>query len=127
MIFSEFYCKVRKKQENCVNLHVSRQFGGTQKNRRKMKHYQEIVDEIFGNLYKHRTLRTLFDPNSSEWNETTIEKKLEILKKILESNKITLEQLISGYKNFYKNELANKEHVLNSLENGILILLQNSL
>lgn len=92
-----------------------------------MKHYQEIVDEIFGSLYKHRTLRTLFDPNSSEWNETTIEKKLEILKKILESNKITFEQLISGYKNFYKNELTNKEHVLNSLESGILILLQNSL
>ncbi len=92
-----------------------------------MKHYQEIVDEIFGSLYKHRTLRTLFDPNSSEWNETTIEKKLEILKKILVSNKITFEQLILGYKNFYKNELANKEHVLNSLESGILILLQNSL
>ena len=92
-----------------------------------MKHYQEIVDEIFGNLYKHRTLRTLFDPNSSEWNETTIEKKLEILKKILESNKITFEQLISAYKNFYKNELSNKEHVLNSLEGGILILLENSL
>ena len=44
------------------------------------KHYQEIVDEIFGSLYRHRTLRTLFDPNSSEWSDTTIEKKLEILK-----------------------------------------------
>ena len=92
-----------------------------------MKHYQEIVDEIFGNLYNYRTLRTLFDPNSSEWNETKIEKKLEILKKILDSNKITFEQLISGYKNFYKNELSNKGHVINSLESGILILLQNAL
>lgn len=92
-----------------------------------MKHYQEIVDEIFGSLYKHRTLRTLFDPDSSEWNETTIEKKLEILKRILESDKITFEQLVMGYKNFYKNEITNKEHVLNSFENGITILLQNSL
>ena len=76
-----------------------------------MKHYQKTVYEIFGRLYKHRTIKTLFDPNSSEWNETTIEKKLEILKRILESNKTTFEQLISGYKNFYKNKLANKEQV----------------
>jgi len=92
-----------------------------------MKQYQEIVDEVFGSFYQHRTLRTLFDPYSSEWNETTIEKKLEILKKILASDKITLEQLISGYKNYYQHELANKGHVLNSLDSGILILLQNAL
>ncbi|WP_157466043.1 hypothetical protein [Belliella baltica] len=49
------------------------------------------------------------------------------MKRILESNKITFQQLISGYKNFYKNELANKGHVLNSLEDGILILLQEAL
>lgn len=47
------------------------------------EHYQDIVDEVFGSMYKHRTLRTLFDPNSSEWDETTVEKKLEILKKII--------------------------------------------
>lgn len=69
----------------------------------------------------------MFDPNSSEWNETMIEKKLVILKKILDSNKITFEQLITGYKNFYKNELTNKEHVVDSLESEILTLLQNSL
>jgi hypothetical protein len=91
------------------------------------KHYQEIVDEIFGSLYKYRTLRTLFDPNSSEWNETTIEEKQGILKRILESNKITFQQLILDYKKFYSTELANKEHVLNFLEDGLLILLQNSL
>ena len=60
------------------------------------KHYQEIVDEIFGSLYRHRTLRTLFDPNSSEWSDTTIEKKLEILKTILDSKKIDLTQLVYG-------------------------------
>lgn len=90
------------------------------------KHYQEIVDEIFGSLYKHRTLRTLFDPSSSEWNDTTIEKKIDILKKILNSKKISLDNLILGYKHFYSKELANKGHVLNSLEDGLIILLQNA-
>ena len=91
------------------------------------KHYQERVDEIFGSLYRHRTLRTLFDPNSSEWSDTTIEKKLEILKIILDSKKIDLPQLIYGYKTFYSKELSNKGHVLDSLEEGLSILLQNSL
>jgi hypothetical protein len=91
------------------------------------KHYQEIVDEIFGSLYKHRTLRTLFDPSSSEWNDTTIEKKIEILKKIFESKKVSLDNLITGYKHFYAKELSNKGHVLNSLEDGLIILLQNAL
>lgn len=91
------------------------------------KHYQEVVDEVFGSLYKHRTLRTLFDPNSSEWNQTTIKKKLEILNKILKSDKITFQQLILGYKHFYSTELENKKHVLNSLEDGLLILIENSL
>ncbi len=91
------------------------------------KHYQEIVDEIFGPIYKHRTLRTLFDPYSSEWDNTTIEQKLKILKTILDSKKISFEDLIASYKNFYKNELSNKVHVLTSLEDGLLILLQNFL
>ena len=63
-------------------------------------HYQEIVDEIFGSQYKHRTLRTIFDPNSSEWNDTTIEKKLKILKKILESKKINLEKVDNRLQKF---------------------------
>jgi len=91
------------------------------------RHYQEIVDEIFGSFYGHRTLRTLFDPDSSEWNDTTIEKKLQILKVILESNKVTFKQLLTGYKHFYTKELANKGHVINSLEEALSILLQNSL
>ena len=91
------------------------------------KHYQEIVDEVFGSLYKHRTLRTLFDPNSAEWDETTIDKKLEILKKLLHSDKATLEEILNGYKYFYQYELVNKEHVINSLQDGLSILLTNSL
>jgi hypothetical protein len=33
------------------------------------EHYQDVVDEVFGFMYRHRTLRTLFDPCSSEWEE----------------------------------------------------------
>jgi hypothetical protein len=91
------------------------------------KHYQEIVDEVFGSMYRHRTLRTLFDPNSSEWNDTTADKKLEILKKLLDSGKISLEEVLIGYRHFYQTELTNKGHVVNSLQDGLAILLQKSL
>ena len=91
------------------------------------EHYQDIVDEIFGSVYRHRTLRTVFDPNSSEWLNTTIEKKLEILKRLISSNRITLEEILNGYKHFYQHELANKGHVIDSLQEGLSILLTNSL
>ena len=92
-----------------------------------MKHYQDIADEVFGAPYRHRTLRTLFDPGSSEWDNTTIDKKIEILKKLLDSNKITLEEILRGYKHFYRNELSNKKHVIDSLTDGLAILLSNTL
>ena len=91
------------------------------------KHYQEVVDEIFGSLYRHRTLRTLFDPSSTEWEETTIEKKIEILKQLLETGGMTLEEILSGYKHFYLKELSNKRHVVNSLQDGLTILLNKTL
>ena len=91
------------------------------------KHYQEIVDEVFGSMYKHRTLRTLFDPGSTEWDETTIEKKIEILKRLLETSGISLEKILSGYKHFYLKELANKGHVVNTLQDGLAILLNKTL
>lgn len=91
------------------------------------EHYQDIVDEVFGSMYRHRTLRTLFDPNSSEWGDTTIDNKLEILKKLLDSNKMTLDEILNGYKHFYLNELANKGHVLSSLQDSLAILLTNSI
>ena len=76
------------------------------------KEYQTIIDELFGAYYKHRTLRTVFDPYSSEWNDTTVDEKINILKKILDSKKITLNELISSYKIFYTENLTNKKHVV---------------
>ena len=89
-------------------------------------HYQERLDNIFakGNLWKHRTLRTVFDPFSSEYDKTTVLEKLEILKKI-KANNIEITDLIMDYKAFYLEE--NKNHVVQSVEDGLIILLANSI
>ena len=91
------------------------------------KHYQEIVDKFFGSMYQHRTFRTLFDPSSTEWKETTIEKKIEILKQLLETGGMTLKEILNGYKHFYLKKLSNKGHVVNSLQDGLEILLNKTL
>jgi len=86
-------------------------------------HYQQKLDKIFGkgSLWKHRTLRTLFDPNSSEYNQTTMDKKLEILNTIRES-KIDLNELLDEYKEFYTEE--NKILVVDVADEGLEILLK---
>lgn len=44
-------------------------------------HLHERMDRIFkAPMWKHRTLRTIFDPFSSEWKETSMDKKVQILK-----------------------------------------------
>ncbi len=85
-------------------------------------HYQQKLDTIFakGSLWKHRTLRTLFDPFSSEYNHTTIEKKLEILTTIRE-NGMDLNELLDDYKEFYIEE--NKIHVVDVADEGLERLL----
>lgn len=90
-------------------------------------HYQDLVDEVFRSRHPHRTLRTVFDPGSTEWSETTITQKLAFLKKLLEADKLTLEEILDSYKHFYKYELANKAHVLDSLDDALAILLTNSI
>ena len=89
-------------------------------------HYQEKIDKIFGkgSLWKHRTLRTLFDPNSSEYNQTTMDKKLEILNKIKE-NEIDLTELLNDYKEFYTEE--NKIHVVDVADEGLERLLKEEM
>ncbi|WP_276975857.1 hypothetical protein [Flavobacterium filum] len=84
-------------------------------------HYQQRIDNIFakGDLWKHRTLRTLFDPHSSEYNQTTMERKLEILQTI-KDNGIDLVNLLDEYKEFYTEE--NKIHVVDVAEEGLKIL-----
>lgn len=89
--------------------------------------YQSIIDKLFGPYYKHRTLRTVFDPYSEEWKETNIEEKMAILKKILNSKKISLNELVFQYKMFYTESLSNKKYVADSVEDGLIILLKEFL
>jgi len=85
-------------------------------------HYQLRLDKIFakGSLWKHRTLRTLFDPYSSEYDETSLSKKLEILQIILR-NGFNLNEIVFDYKQFYKEE--NKQNVIDNVEEGLSNLL----
>jgi hypothetical protein len=87
-------------------------------------HYQQKIDRIFGkgSLWKHRTLRTLFDPNSSEYTQTTMDKKLEILQTIKDYD-IDLTELLNDYKEFYTEE--NKIHVVDVADAGFEILIKN--
>lgn len=89
-------------------------------------HYQQKIDKIFakGDLWKHRTLRTLFDPFSSEYDQTTMDKKVEILKTILDNN-ISLTDLIQEYKEFYFEE--NKRNVVDAVEDGLVNLLAKAM
>ncbi len=83
-----------------------------------MKNYSEKIDKIFGaSNYQHRTLRTIFDPYSSEWNDTTMEQKVEILKKIINSEE-SIDKIIMGYQLYYKME--NKNHVADTAYTGLL-------
>lgn len=84
-------------------------------------HYQENLDKLFakGILWKHRNFRTVFDPYSSEYDNTSMEQKVEYVRKCNE-NDLTLGELIEGYKEFYREE--NKPNVINSLEEGLIRL-----
>lgn len=70
----------------------------------QVPHYQQLIDQIFakGDLWKHRTLRTLFDPHASEYSKTTPEQKAKIMSKILTSD-IPFEILVDQYKTFTAN------------------------
>jgi hypothetical protein len=79
-------------------------------------HYQEVVDEVMGPFYLHRTLRTLFDCKSSEWKDTALQEKSEILKALLDNGKMTLDQILDSYRFYYSIELAGKRYVVDNLE-----------
>lgn len=91
------------------------------------KDYQLIIDKLFGNNYKHRTLRTVFDPYSTEWSDTKIDEKIAILKKILDSKEMSLKELINSYKIYYTESLANKQYVVDSIEDSLIILTEKLL
>lgn len=91
----------------------------------KNYNYSERVDKALGNSYSpHRTLRSCLDPGSSEWNETNMDERVEVLKKLVKAGD-DLDKIFLAYKITY-NEM-NKPHVSKNLENGLTALLQHIL
>ena len=82
-------------------------------------HYQERMDLLFGETWGHRTLRTLFDIGSEEWKETTLNRKMDILKKIIESGE-NLQILFNQYQLYYADELGNKADVADRAYESLL-------
>lgn len=89
-------------------------------------YYESRMDKIFGksSFWKHRTLRTIFDPFSSEWADTDFFKKKQILRQIIESGE-DLEQLIWEYKERYEEQ--KRKDIANSVEDALIRLLVSEL
>ena len=87
-------------------------------------HYQERMDTLFGEKWGHRTLRTLFDIGSEEWKETTLNRKIDIIKKIIESGE-NLQILYNQYQQYYTDELSNKEYVADRAYESLLFYTQH--
>ena len=90
-------------------------------------YYQEIADQVLGKYSPHRTLRTVFDYLSHEWSQTTIDEKLNILKKMLDTGDITLGHILLEYRHYYTEELTNKAYVVDAIEESLEILLEHSI
>lgn len=86
-------------------------------------HYEARMDAIFnkGRIWKHRTMRTVFDPYSSEWGKTTYGEKLVILERVVAA-KESLEELIYDYKERYREQ--NRIDIANSVEEAFVKLMQ---
>ena len=89
-----------------------------------MIHYQEKMDRIFKGLHKHRTLRTLFDCLSHEWESSTFKQKEVLLLKLLNSDK-SIEFYIEGFQNFYRNETAHKAYAAEYVPQSLRLLILN--
>lgn len=89
-----------------------------------MIHYQEKTDEIFKHLHQYRTLRTLFDCLSYEWESTTFEQKEKLLLQLFNSDK-SIEFYIEGFQNFYRNEVAHKAYAANYVPQSLRLLVLN--
>ena len=89
-------------------------------------YYENRLDKIFvkGSLWKHRTFRTIFDPPSSEWHYTSLQKKIEILERVVEAGE-NLQELISDYKERYLEQ--GRRDIAMEVETALAILLQYKL
>lgn len=84
--------------------------------------YCEIVDKALGHSNSiHRTLRSCLDPGSNEWSETSMDKRIEVLTKVVNKGN-DLQTVLLHYKMSYQE--MNKPHVVDNLNNGLAELLE---
>lgn len=83
-------------------------------------HYHYRADQLFGKngAWNHRTLRTFFDPLSSEWRETTRERKLEVLEKLLASD-YPLTNWLADYEHYYRHESVGRAYVVQEIDSAL--------
>lgn len=89
-------------------------------------HYTDKLDQIFNNgiNWEHRSFRTVLNPASAEYKETTAEEKLELLR-IAHKNGLPILILLDQYKEHYT--VMEKEHVAEAAEQGLAQLLSDLL
>lgn len=87
-------------------------------------HYQQYLDKLFckGNLWKHRTFRTVLDCGSTEWNQTSIEKKIEFIKKIEDDlfSEYNFNTIVNEYRIYYLEQ--KKQAVVDNLKETLDLL-----
>lgn len=86
-------------------------------------HLHERNDLLFnmGNLWCHRTLRTVFDPYCAEWDDTDMTEKIFILQKLLNHGE-DLEMIFEEFKNYYRH--STKPYVANDAHKGLARIAQ---
>ena len=87
--------------------------------------YENRIDRIFtpsdNDTCEHRTLRTVFDPSSSEWLDTEISEKIDILRKIVESEE-NLSVLVLEYRERYLEQ--GRKDIAKSAIEGLAEILE---
>lgn len=87
------------------------------------KRTEELMNETKG-ICMFTVLRTCLDPASDDWEQTTLPRKVEILKKFL-ANGNTLQDLIVEYRAHYIE--MNQMDVVKQVANGLIELLNHVL
>jgi hypothetical protein len=90
---------------------------------------EKILDGIFADestntTWQHHDLRTVFDKYSSEWNETSIEEKVRILKKIAYSGE-KLSTFLIGYKTL--NIQKGRRDLIENIDDALIEILEVAL
>ena len=88
--------------------------------------YEARMDNLFGNgsIWRHRTLRTLFDPYSEEWKNTDLNEKVQILRSITESEE-SFPGLIYQFKDRYEEN--GRIDISSSVEVALVTILEYQL